>query len=136
MLCISFLACFLHSVGGSSDVAFCCQHYSNCGVAANLATVLEELLQQQSIFHLLQLIMMMMIGTAPIVCGARSMKQYRVRRCPSVCLSVCLSQHAPPSGKSAAGVLLGARRAGDIDLLLQWWWVNVGNAMLSAFMGS
>jgi len=42
----------------------------------------------------------------------------------------------PPSGKSAAGLLLGARRAGDIDLLLQWWWVNVGNAMLSAFIGS
>ena len=126
------------SVSSSSDVAFCCQHYSNCGVAANLATVLEELLQQQSIFHLLQLIMMLMIGTAPIVCGAGSMKQYRVRRCPSVCLSVCLSVYPsiPPNGKSAAGLLLGARQAWDIDLLLQWWWVNVGNAMLSAFIGS
>jgi len=55
----------------------------------------------------------------------------------SIRLSVCLSIPAcPPSGKSAAGLLLGARRAGDIDLLLQWWWVNVGNAMLSAFIGS
>ena len=50
------------------------------------------------------------IGTACVVCGARSMKRYNVR--PFVCPS-------SSSKPAAAGLLLWARRAGDVDGLLE-----------------
>jgi len=54
------------------------------------------------------------IGTARIVCGAASMYWY------GVCPSIYLSQHGPTVlSFAAAGLLLWAQRAGDVDWLLQ-----------------
>jgi len=44
----------------------------------------------------------------------------RLSVCPSVCLSVCLSQHGHTAANELLqGLLLWARRAGDIDRLVQ-----------------
>ena len=58
-------------------------------------------------------------GTARILCGARSMHLSGVR--PSVCLSVDMSvpARAHSSKPAAASLLLWARFAGDIDRLLR-----------------
>ena len=66
-------------------------------------------------------------GTARIVCGAGSIR-YDVR------LSV--PAWAPSSKPAAAGLLLRARRAGDIDRLLQQRRANTDSATLSAYVGS
>jgi len=55
------------------------------------------------------------IGTAHVVIGAGSMRRYGVR--PSVRQSLPARAHS--SKPAAAGLLLWARRAGDIDRLLQ-----------------
>jgi len=55
------------------------------------------------------------------------MKQHGVR--PSVRLSVCLSKRGQ---QSAVGLLLWARRAGDIDRLPHQRRANTGSATLSA----
>ena len=76
------------------------------------------------------------IDTASVVCGAGSVKRYGVR--PSVRLPVpewahnCSSKPVP-----AAGLLLWARRAGDVDLLLQQRRAagHAGSAMSSAYVG-
>jgi len=63
-----------------------------------------------------------------ILCGAASMKW------DSVCPSVCLSQHGPTAANddsskpTAAGLLLWAQWAGDVDRLR----VHAGSAVLSA----
>ena len=46
------------------------------------------------------------------------MKRYVTVGRPSVCPSVCLSHHSPAHSAAAAGLLLCARRAGDIHRLL------------------
>jgi len=68
------------------------------------------------------------VGTARIVCGAGSMKQYGVR--PSV------PAWAHSSKSSAAGLLLWAQQAEDIDRLLQQRWADAGSATLSAYSAS
>jgi len=62
-----------------------------------------------------------------VVCGAGSMKRYG--ECPSVCL-VCLLQ------QRAAGLLLWALLARNIDRLLQPRRAVAGSAALSAFVSS
>jgi len=58
----------------------------------------------------------------------------------SVCLSVCSIR--PAQRAAAAGLLLWARRPGDIDRLLHGWWAGGqqqprrGSATLSADVGS
>jgi len=56
-----------------------------------------------------------LINTVCLVCGARYMQRSGVRPsvCPSVRLSVCPIDR--PQQWLAAGLLLGSRRAGDID---------------------
>jgi len=55
------------------------------------------------------------VDTAGIAYGAESMKRSSVRpsACPSACLSVCPVTRPQP--RHAAGLLLSAARAGDID---------------------
>ena len=62
---------------------------------------------------------------APPTCGAGSVH-------PSVCMSDGLSHIWPPH-TAAAGLLLWARRAGDINRLLHGRRANTGSAMLSAY---
>jgi len=52
--------------------------------------------------------------------------------------SVCFSVDQPPTAayRLAAGLLLWAWWAGDIDPLLQQWQPNAGSATLSAYVGS
>ena len=59
--------------------------------------------------------LILFINTARIVCGAGSVKRYGV--CPSVRPSVPAWAHS--TKPAAAGLLLWARRAGDIDRWLQ-----------------
>jgi len=54
----------------------------------------------------------------------------------SVRLSVCLSVSESTHGSKLAGLLLCARRAGDIDRLLQQRRANAGSATFSAYVGS
>ena len=53
---------------------------------------------------------------------------YETVRCPSFCQSFCLSQHGP----TASGLLLWARRVGDIDRSLH----RSGSSTLSAYVGT
>jgi len=60
---------------------------------------------------------------------------YETVRCPSV----CLSQHGTTAANlqsASAGLLLWARRTGDIDRLLHQRRPNAGSATLSAYVGS
>jgi len=59
---------------------------------------------------------------------------YETARCPSVRLSV--PAYARSSKPAAAGLLLWARRAKNIDRLLQQQLANVGSDTLSAYVGS
>jgi len=61
------------------------------------------------------------------------MKRYGVR--PSVCSS-CVPAWAHSSKHAAAGLLLWARLAGDIDRLLKQRRANAGSATLSAYVSS
>jgi len=86
----------------------------------------------------------LLVGIARIVCEAGFMHLSPVR--PSVCLSVCLIR---PPHVTAAGLLLWARRPGDIDFCTAGgqpavsssraaaWCsaVNAGSATLSANVG-
>jgi len=64
------------------------------------------------------------IGTACIVCGAGSIQLSGIH------LSVCPVQ---PPCTTAAGLVLWAQLAGNIDQLLQQWQANAGTATLSAY---
>jgi len=63
-----------------------------------------------------------------LVCGAESMRQYVVRQ------SVPAWAHS--SKPVAAGLLLWARRTGDVSRLLQQRRANAGSATLPAYVGS
>ena len=70
------------------------------------------------------------IRTARVVCAAGSMKRFGVR--PSVCRATLAHDSKPV----AAGLLLWARLAENIDQLMQQRRANAGSATLSAYAGS
>ena len=71
-----------------------------------------------------------------IMLYAEQSRVYEMVRCPS--LSVCLSQHGPTAANRSPllQLLCMARRAGDIDRLLQQRRANAGSVTLSAYVGS
>ena len=74
------------------------------------------------------------IGTVRIVSGEVSTKRYGVR--PSVSPSACPRMTGPQQQTHCCRFAAVARRAGDIDPLLQQRRANAGSATLSAYVGS
>jgi len=71
-----------------------------------------------------------------IMLYAEQSRVYEMVRCPS--LSVCLSQHGPTAANRSPllQLLCMARRARDIDRLLQQQRADAGSVTLSAYVGS